>query len=130
MRECIINGTGLSVVSLFGLLAVSIFAPNSPYMMTSLMALFCMGYAICYTVIFGSSLEIFPGIKGTASSAIMSMRMCLGSGFVALTGYLYNGDPLMPCLVAFVAVSLMVFFTVGVLRSPQFAKEQAQAQTA
>lgn len=58
------------------------------------MTLFCIGFAIYYPVVFASSLEIFPEMKGTASSAIMSMRAILSFIMIGWGSYLYNGHPL------------------------------------
>jgi DHA1 family bicyclomycin/chloramphenicol resistance-like MFS transporter len=81
------------------------------------MSLVGLGSAISYPVIFAESLEIFPEIKGTASSMIMSMRSFVCFGFVALTGYLYNGDPLRISLIVLSAITLGLFFTTILLRS-------------
>ena len=51
-----------------------------------------MGFAVCYPVIFGRSLEVFPGLRGTASSMIMSIRSLLVGAFTALSSALFDDD--------------------------------------
>lgn len=83
---------GLSLTFVGGLamwLSVSISA-NTPNFITFTMTIFSIGFALCYPVIFSSSLEIFPEIKGTASSAIMSMRALICSALISISGYFYN----------------------------------------
>lgn len=41
---------------------------------TGSMSIFSIGFALIYPIVFARSMEIFPQIKGTASSAIMSLR--------------------------------------------------------
>lgn len=119
-RGCITIGVPLSGLSALGMVMVGLLAPRSPYLMTFFMSLVGLGGAISYPVIFAGSLEIFPDIKGTASSAIMSMRSFLCFAFVALTSYLYNGDPLRIALIVLGGNIICVFFTVYLLRSNTF----------
>lgn len=121
-RDCIIKGTALCITGAAGLLMLSLEAPDSPYLTTGCMILFCVGFAICYPVIFASSLEIFPEIKGTASSAIMSMRAFLVAALIGLMGYLYNGELIMVALVIMAAVIPGFFLTIQLLRSLVFRK--------
>src|SRR5262249_8328863 len=93
-RPCIFNGITLALLGSFSFVIISLFFPQSPYLTTISMIIFAIGFAICYPVIFASSLEIFPEIKGTASSAIMGMRAFVCASLVGLAGYLYNGQPI------------------------------------
>jgi MFS transporter, DHA1 family, multidrug resistance protein len=90
-RHSVIYGTIGSIISSFGLCWISLFDPHSPYGITFFMMTFGAGFALSYPIIFASSLEIFPEIKGTASSAIMAMRALICSSMTALVSYLYNG---------------------------------------
>lgn len=44
------------------------------------------------SVTFAQSLEILPNLKGTCSSFIVSTRLFISSGAVALTGLLFDGS--------------------------------------
>lgn len=72
----------------------SFFGLNSPYLITGFLSLDSLGVALFYPIVFSYSLEIFPNIKGTSSSAIMGMRALLCGGVVGVVSYFYNGHPL------------------------------------
>ncbi len=114
----------MCVVSSLAFVLVSCIAPASPYLITSCMVVFALSFAVYYPVVFASSLEIFPEIKGTSSSATMGMRMFISSAFVAAMGYLYNGTPLTVSLVVLAAVLLGLGFTIQWLRSEQTAPQE------
>lgn len=115
-RNCIINGTKLCLIGSLAMTIVTLIMPMSPYLMTAFMILYCIGFAICYPVVFAKSLEIFPEIKGTASSAVMSMRMLLSSLIIGLTGYLYNGQPIVVALMILSTALLSFVLTVIILK--------------
>lgn len=73
--------------------------------------------AIYYPIIFGPSLEIFPDIKGTASSVIMSMRALIIAATVAVAGYLYNGEVLNLALVMFSMTAFCLGLTLYFLKA-------------
>jgi DHA1 family bicyclomycin/chloramphenicol resistance-like MFS transporter len=75
-------------------------AENS-FILTLSMSLFSIGFALAYPIIFARSLEIFPDLKGTASSAIMSLRYLLCSLITGLASYFYDGRPLMLAVIIF-----------------------------
>jgi MFS transporter, DHA1 family, multidrug resistance protein len=102
----------LCVISPLGMLFWNEVAPNSIYLTTITMSLYSIGAAVAYPIIFTSSLEVFPEIKGTASSAIMSMRAVLVSFFVALTSYFYSGQIVSIALVMLVAIVVGLIFTL------------------
>lgn len=81
----------------------------NPFLMTSLMCLFTVGFAICYPVIFSESLSIFPALNGTASSLIMSLRALLVAAFTATTGYIYDNSLIMVALPIASGVFLATF---------------------
>lgn len=70
------------------------------YIFTAAVSIFYIGSAFLYPVVFAASLEVFPEIKGTASSAIMTVRYLLCSLVTGLTIYLYDGN--------FIALSLIL----------------------
>jgi DHA1 family bicyclomycin/chloramphenicol resistance-like MFS transporter len=119
-KGSITKGLVLSGIGAISLAILSLTGAQSPNLMTLLMSLVSLGSAISYPVIFAASLEIFPEIKGTSSSVIMSMRAFLCFGFVAINGCLYNGDPLRTSFIVLFAISLGMFFTAALLRSKPF----------
>lgn len=121
-RDCITKGVSLSGLSALGMVLVALLTPKSPYLMTFFMSLGGLGAAVSYPVIFAGSLEIFPDIKGTASSVIMSMRSFLCFAFIALTSYLYNGNPLRIALIVLGGNLICLFFTLNLLRSEPFSE--------
>ncbi|CCD28818.1 Permease of the major facilitator superfamily [Candidatus Glomeribacter gigasporarum BEG34] len=81
----------LCVLSTLSLMLFALKQVETPILTTSLMSLFCMGFALCYPILFSASLDIFPELRGTASSLIMSTRALLMATFTGLTGHFYNG---------------------------------------
>jgi len=81
---------------------------------TASMSLFSVGFALIYPIVFARSMEIFPQIKGTASSAIMSLRYLLCAALTALCSQAFNGSILSLALVIFAAslivLALSLFF--------------------
>ncbi len=122
-KGCVVLGMGTSLMSAILMVGAGWLVPHSPYAMTVLMTLFCIGFAISYPVIFASSLEIFPGIKGTASSAIMSMRALLSFALIGLMSYLYDGRSLTVSLVILLAILIGSIFAVQLLKANQFEKK-------
>ena len=120
-RGCVIKGVFLSGFGAMAMVAASLLAPKSPYIMTFFMSFVGLGSAISYPVIFSRSLELFPNIKGTASSAIMSMRAFICFAFVALTSYVYNGNSLRISSIVLSANIACLFFTIYLLRCNLFS---------
>jgi DHA1 family bicyclomycin/chloramphenicol resistance-like MFS transporter len=56
------------------------------------MSLFSIGFALIYPIVFARSMEIFPNIKGTASSAIMSLRYFICAALTFLCGQTFDGS--------------------------------------
>ncbi|MBS0285798.1 MAG: MFS transporter [Proteobacteria bacterium] len=104
--------TAVYLIGALLLVAFSFIFPLCALAVTLSMILIKLGFAICYSIIFAKSLEIFPHIKGTASSVIMSMRALLCAGFVWLASVAYNGQVLSVALVVFLAVTLAAATTV------------------
>lgn len=92
--KCLLIGINLCTIGLVFLVSISLIIPYSPYLISLGMMVFCMGFAICYPVTFMDSLEVFPNLKGIASSAGMSLRMLVCAGCVGLTGCCYDRMPL------------------------------------
>lgn len=66
--------------------------PDSPRLITFSMCWMAVGCAFPMSVTFAQSLEILPHHKGACSSFIMSTRLFISSGAVALTGLLFDGS--------------------------------------
>lgn len=87
------------------------------YIFTLAVSIFYIGSAFLYPIIFASSLEIFPEIKGTASSAIMSIRYLLCSFATAITITLYNGHFIILSLIMFFMAVIISILSVYVVRN-------------
>ena len=61
--RCVIYGTGVIAIGSLLLLIFSAVIPNSYYLVTLSMIIFCIGCAICQAVLFNVSLNVFPEIK-------------------------------------------------------------------
>lgn len=92
----------------------------SPYSLTISNCIFSMGAAVLYPIIFARSVEIFPEIKGTASSAIMSARYLLCSAVTGAASYFYNGEVIALALVYFVTTCIIVSITIYLLNKLDF----------
>jgi DHA1 family bicyclomycin/chloramphenicol resistance-like MFS transporter len=120
-RLCVIYGTILLFLGgVFGLFVGLVF-PKSPLLTTSFMTTYAIGAAITYPIIFAKSLDIFPNIKGTASSSIMATRSLLCALFIAFTSYIYDGTLLNVSLGLLLSSLLTVFFTFRLLKLIGFA---------
>lgn len=95
---------------------------SSPLITTVSLVLFSIGFAVCYPIIFSSSLSIFPEMYGTASSAIMSLRALLVSGFTSVSCYLYDGS-LMSVAIPF---AIGIFISVALLNKTSIYKPLPQ----
>ncbi|WPY00971.1 MFS transporter [Candidatus Trichorickettsia mobilis] len=98
---------------------VALFA-NSPYVTTFSLSICGIGSAIFYPIIFVRSIEIFPELKGTASSAIMSMRYVLCSALTWIASYSYDGTPATFAHVIIVTTLFIVLFTAYLKNSVFF----------
>ena len=119
-KNCVKGGMAICMLGSLALVIVSLISPDSPCLMTICMIIFCIGFSIVYPVVFTASLEIFPELKGTASSAIMCVRMLLCSLVVGLISYLYNGQPLMVSLAIASIVSVAFIFSIHVYKNSNF----------
>ncbi|WP_395462647.1 multidrug effflux MFS transporter [Wolbachia endosymbiont of Cantharis cryptica] len=112
---CVINGTIVIVIGSLLLTTLSVLTPYSPYSVTLSMMIFSTGAAICQAVIFNASLNVFPEIKGTASSAVSCIRSFIMAIFIGLTSYVYNGQAISVSLLVLSAVALELIFTAYLL---------------
>lgn len=108
-------GMGITLGSILLLL----FLAESPYALTAMISLYCVGFAICYPVIFGRSMEIFPEKRGTASSVIMSVRSLLVSVLTAAASAFFTGK----------VVTVAAFMLVGVVVACILALKPARLES-
>lgn len=83
--------------------------------LTLSMACFAIGFAVIYPIVFARSMELFPDMKGTASSLIMSLRYLICAVLTALTSYSFNGGILSLAMVLLVASALALLLARTVI---------------
>ncbi len=120
IKNSVIYGTILVMFGAILLLTTAIMFDSAPYMTTISMTIFGIGAATTYPVIFAKSMDLFPDIKGTASSAIMALRSLICSIFVAISSYLYSGDLLTVAAMVLLAAVLTSLVTIKLLKIVQF----------
>lgn len=116
IKNSVVYGMAILFAADFSLFITALLLDKPIYMATGLMMVGSFGVAISYPVIFTRSLELFPEIKGIASSAIMSMRSLTCAFSVALMSYLYNGS------LVTVAGVILLFTALAALASIQLLK--------
>ncbi|WP_065094703.1 MULTISPECIES: multidrug effflux MFS transporter [unclassified Wolbachia] len=114
--KCVIFGTSVGAIGSLLLVIFSIIVPHSFYLVTLSMIIFSIGCAICQAVVFNASLNVFPKIKGTASSALSFIRAFIMAIFIGLTSYIYNGQTISVAVLVLSAIVLELVFTVYLLR--------------
>lgn len=124
-KGSIFTSMALCCSSIIASVGVSLIEPHSPYLITGLMMLYGVGFALGYPAVFADSLEIFPKVKGTAASAIMSLRTFLCAGFIGLASFVYNGEPLAVFLVLLSCIAITSVACWVILRSDQKLQMQA-----
>ncbi len=80
---------------------------HGPVAVTGSIAVFCLGFAVCYPVVFGRSMEGFPELGGAASSLTMSSRALLVAVLTGISSSMFTGDPVVPAAVMGVAVLIV-----------------------
>lgn len=105
--KCVISGTSVGAIGSLLLVILSVIMPHSFYLVTLSMIIFSIGCAICQPVVFNSSINVFPEIKGTASSALSFIRAFIMAIFIGLTSYVYNGQAISAAILVFSAVALI-----------------------
>lgn len=111
------------------MLTLSLLGECEAFATTLSMVLFASGAAIVYPLIFASSLEIFPNIRGAASSLIMSFRSLLISLSIALMGYFYNGTAYNVALII-LGIMIVAFALTLLILKFEKADIKAEAQRA
>jgi DHA1 family bicyclomycin/chloramphenicol resistance-like MFS transporter len=112
---CVISGTSVIAIGSLLLVIFSVTVPHSSYLMTLSMIVFCIGYATCQAVIFNISMNIFPEIKGIASSTVSSIRTLIMAIVIGLVSCVYNGQAISVAILVLSAVVLGLIFTAYLL---------------
>lgn len=103
MKKTVCLGVGLALLGTSTMLVAF-----NAVMLTITMSIFCLGFALIYPIIFAYSMDIFPSMKGIASSAIMSLRYLLCSVVTGIGSYCYQGKPLHMAIVLFLVVLVII----------------------
>ncbi|MFP3023623.1 MAG: multidrug effflux MFS transporter [Wolbachia sp.] len=104
---CVISGTSVGAIGSLLFVILSVIMPHSFYLVTLSMIIFSIGCTICQPVVFNASINVFPEIKGTASSALSFIRAFVMAIFIGLTSYVYNGQVISAAVLVFSAVILI-----------------------
>ncbi|NRB10320.1 MAG: MFS transporter [Rickettsiaceae bacterium] len=123
MRKNIIYSTILNIFATLMFFISGLFFTENVYLVTCSMILFSTSSAVCYPIVFAKSLEIFPEIKGTASSLVMSMRALICFLVVALTSYLYDGTLFKVSLVILFCCIIIIFSVYRMFKFIPFIDE-------
>lgn len=112
------------------LASVLMLISNTAYEFTLSNIISCFGSALLYPLIFAKSFEIFPELRGTASSALMSLRYLSCAGITALASYLYDGRPVTLAAIIFVANFIVFGLTYVLLKKMRWVKNEQTINTA
>ena len=82
-KICVVYGTSFLFLAGVSGSFIGFLFPKSPFLTTSFMIIYSIGAAITYPIIFTKSLDIFPEIRGTASSTIMATRSLICALFIS-----------------------------------------------
>ncbi len=113
-------GICFNLIGAILLIIFGIFSMHSPYLTSLGMIVFGIGEAIVYPILFTKSLEVFPNIKGTASSAIMSLRSLICATFVAISSNIYDGTLFKVAIVVLLSGLLSALFSWRILQITNF----------
>ncbi len=107
--------TSALVMQLTGIILIC-FSKNS-IQLTESMSIFSIGFALIYPMIFARSMEMFPEIKGTTSSVIISLRYLICAGLTFLSSYTFNGSILSLAIILLAASLLIMGLSLFLLTS-------------
>ncbi|MEV4873096.1 MFS transporter [Streptomyces syringium] len=97
---------------------------------TGPIAVFCIGFATVYPVVFGRSMAVFPELQGAASSLTMSGRALLVTLLTGIASSLFTGDSIVTAGV--MAAAVAVAASLAFLRpkpAPDGVEAEAVAET-
>lgn len=122
VRRCVLWGEIITIVGALLFVIESLFVLISPVRITAAMALFTIGFALSYPSIYSFSLEIFPKLKGTASSAVIGSRALIVSFYVALTGFFFDGGSFNLAMMVFLAAFISFVLFIEIFKDKYFIK--------
>ena len=115
-KKSIFYGVSMLLFGALSLITLSIFNLDGPSLTTISMVICALGTAISYPIIFMKSFDIFPDIRGAASSAIMSVRMLISSIVVALVSALYSGNLFIVAFIMLVVNIISTILTIYIMK--------------
>ena len=113
--RCVFIGISLSVAGTLAFLGSSIVYPDAA-LTTATVSVFAIGSALFYPVVFTSSLEIFPSLKGSATSLVMAKRAVIVAFITWITGTFYDGSPISVAIVMVAAVTCAFILSLKILK--------------
>lgn len=119
-KRSIISGIILMLGGGIIMTVTSLSYAKAPYLTTVSMMIYSIGSAISYPIIFTKSLDIYPNLKGTSSSLIMSVRALLCSLFISLSSYFYDDSLTSIAFVILIIVLIYMFLIIKLLKIPSF----------
>jgi len=125
-RNCVVYGISLIMIGSISMLMVAYFTTKSPYLTSISMSMYGVGAAISYPVVFAKSLEIFPDIKGAASSAIMAMRSLICAAAIAISSYIYYGELITVAYMLIAVSAMLVPLSIKLLKTVPFSSQNTQ----
>ena len=114
------------MIGSISMLMVAYFTTKSPYLTSISMSMYGVGAAISYPVVFAKSLEIFPDIKGAASSAIMAMRSLICAAAIAISSYIYYGELITVAYMLIAVSAMLVPLSIKLLKTVPFSSQNTQ----
>ena len=106
-------GVGLALMGSLFLIGTGFEKIASPYWVTFFMSVFSIGFAMCYPIIFGDSLSVFPEASGPASSFIMGSRAMLVTLATGIMSMVFTGQVLTFALPFSIGVILSVMLAIS-----------------
>ncbi|MFA6037244.1 MAG: multidrug effflux MFS transporter [Legionellales bacterium] len=105
-------GMRITVVGAIAFLAVVLFAPENPALITAAMAIFTSGFALSMGIFFSDYMSIYPEIRGVASALANSIRLFVMAALIAGASFFFNGTMMPVAIIVFFAgvSSLLVLY--------------------
>ena len=95
-----------SIIMIFG--AIFLMISKTIYLTTIGMSMFVCGNSIVFPIVFSYSMEIFPQLKGAASSMNIGLRSIIFSILVSIGTFMYDGSSFKIGLLIFITTILVV----------------------
>ncbi len=127
-RRNVTYGMGFSFIGTCMILFMGLMRIPSPMFITLGMIVFATGFAALYPVVFSYSLNMFPEIRGAASSVLMAIRMIVVSTGVGLGSLFYNGQALSIGVILIICTLLSLIFLSSILKALGLSQFSHNAQ--